>query len=100
MVKSPHFEAVFTAFAVIWVGGWGFLMSRYPQSFARIKPPLRHDMAIRLQIYPSYEENGIRFDDPSRPFRTGISRQDTVGSGEVLELLTDYSRFAQLLVSP
>ena len=36
MVKSPHFEAVFTAFAVIWVGGWGFLMSRYPQSFARI----------------------------------------------------------------
>jgi hypothetical protein len=36
MTHSRHFQAIFTAFAAIWVGGWGFIMFRYPQFFARI----------------------------------------------------------------
>jgi hypothetical protein len=36
MTQSPHFEAIFTAVGVIWVGGWGFLMFHYPGVFARI----------------------------------------------------------------
>ena len=35
-MQSSHFEAVFTLFGVVWVGGWGFLMFRYPELFARI----------------------------------------------------------------
>ncbi|MGF7182341.1 hypothetical protein [Tunturiibacter psychrotolerans] len=36
MMQSPHLEAIFTAVGVIWVGGWGFLMFRRPEFFARI----------------------------------------------------------------
>jgi hypothetical protein len=27
---------IFTILAVVWVGGWGFLMFRYPEFFAKI----------------------------------------------------------------
>jgi hypothetical protein len=34
---SPrNIHIVFTIFAVFWVGGWGFLMFRYPEFFAKI----------------------------------------------------------------
>jgi len=36
MTISPHLQAIFTAAAAIWVGGWGFVMLRYPDLFARI----------------------------------------------------------------
>jgi len=36
MAHSPHLQAIFTAAAAIWVGGWGFIMLRYPEFFARI----------------------------------------------------------------
>jgi hypothetical protein len=36
MTISPHLQAIFTAAVAIWVGGWGFVMLRYPEFFARI----------------------------------------------------------------
>lgn len=32
----PHFQALFSLFCVIWVGGGGFLVFRYPEFFAKI----------------------------------------------------------------
>jgi len=34
MTRNPHFQAIFTAIAAAWVGGWGFVMFRYPELFA------------------------------------------------------------------
>lgn len=36
MLQSAQFRPLFIAFAVIWVGGWGFVMYRYPEFFAKI----------------------------------------------------------------
>jgi len=36
MMHGPHFRAIFTAAAAIWVGGWGFIIFHYPEFFARI----------------------------------------------------------------
>jgi len=36
MTHGPHLQASFTAAAAIWVGGWGFIMFRDPEFFARI----------------------------------------------------------------
>ena len=34
---SPQkFKVLFTIFAVVWVGGWGWLAYRYPEFFAKV----------------------------------------------------------------
>jgi hypothetical protein len=33
---TPQFRIIFSLFAVVWVGGWGFLFFRYPEFFARV----------------------------------------------------------------
>lgn len=36
MLQSPQFEIAFAVFGVVWVGGWGFVMFRYPEFFAKL----------------------------------------------------------------
>jgi hypothetical protein len=33
---TPQFRIIFTLVGVLWVGGWGLLMYRYPEAFARV----------------------------------------------------------------
>jgi hypothetical protein len=40
MVLTPNLEVLFMVASVSWVGGWGFLMYRYPGAFARLNARL------------------------------------------------------------
>jgi hypothetical protein len=40
---------IFVIFAVAWVGGWGFLMFRYPEFFAKINARFR----LKIGMSPS-----------------------------------------------
>jgi hypothetical protein len=35
-MQAAQFQIIFLAFGVVWVGGWGFLMFRYPEFFAKM----------------------------------------------------------------
>jgi hypothetical protein len=35
-MSARTFQIVFTAAGVLWVGGWGYLMFRYPEYFAKL----------------------------------------------------------------
>jgi hypothetical protein len=36
MLITPQFRVFFMVFGVLWVGGWGYAIYRYPEVFARL----------------------------------------------------------------
>ena len=40
MEQNPHFLSIFTAIAVLWVGGGGYLMFRHAEFLARVNARL------------------------------------------------------------
>jgi hypothetical protein len=50
---TPQSRIIFIIVGVLWVGGWGFLMYRYPEAFARVN--------VRFGIKSATNPKFIRF---------------------------------------